>query len=152
MCLPMWAHWRHLANTIELVFLRPTPDHSPNGKSTRSAILAQLTAESPYTYNGLFFSPPKKIAPCHGGSGPPSNIWFPVPTRVLNPNGISILSSRFCTDDRRVSLYFTMGPPQNCPFPWGIWTPSNTCFPRPTRVINPNGISIGSTVLQGSLM
>jgi len=32
--------------------------------------------------------------------------------------------SRFCTDDRRVSLYFTMGcsfPPQNCPFPWGSW-------------------------------
>jgi len=30
--------------------------------------------------------------------------------------------SCFCTDDRRVSLYFTMGrpfPPQNCPFPWG---------------------------------
>jgi len=37
--------------------------------------------------------------------------------------------SRFCTDDRRMSLYFTMGrqfrpfSPQNCPFPWGIWTP-----------------------------
>jgi len=33
--------------------------------------------------------------------------------------------SRFCTDDHRVFLYFTMGrpfPPQNCPFPWGIWT------------------------------
>jgi len=30
--------------------------------------------------------------------------------------------SRFYTDDRRMSLYFTMGcpfPPQNCPFPWG---------------------------------
>jgi len=34
--------------------------------------------------------------------------------------------SRFCTDDRRVSLYFTMGrpfSPQNCPFSLGIWTP-----------------------------
>ena len=51
-----------------------------------------------------------------------------------------------------MSLYFTMGrpfPPQNCPFPWGIWTPSNTWFPRPTRVLNPNGISIGSAVLGG---
>jgi len=29
--------------------------------------------------------------------------------------------SRFCTGDRRVFLYFTMGSPflQNCPFPWG---------------------------------
>ena len=25
-----------------------------------------------------------------GGSGPPSNTWFPGPTQVLNPNGISI--------------------------------------------------------------
>jgi len=33
--------------------------------------------------------------------------------------------SRFCTDDRRACLYFTMGcpSPQNCRFPWGIWTP-----------------------------
>ena len=28
-----------------------------------------------------------------GGSGPPSNTWFPGPTRVLNPNGISIGSA-----------------------------------------------------------
>ena len=31
----------------------------------------------------------------------------------------------FCTDDRRVSLYFTMGrpsPAQNCPFSCGMWT------------------------------
>ena len=37
-------------------------------------------------------------------------------------------------------------PPQNCPLPWGIWTPSNTWFPRPTPVINPNDMSIGSAV------
>ena len=30
-----------------------------------------------------------------GGSGPPSNTWFPRPTRVLNPNGISIGSAIF---------------------------------------------------------
>jgi len=66
------------------------------------------------------------------------------------PNG------RFCTDDRRVSLYFTMGrpmgrpfSPQNRPFPWGIWTPSNTWFLGPTRVPNLNGISIGAAVFAG---
>jgi len=51
-----------------------------------------------------------------------------------------------------VSLYFTMGrpfPPQNSPFPWGIWTPSNAWFPGPTRVLNTNGISIGSAVFAG---
>jgi len=28
-----------------------------------------------------------------GKSGPPSNTWFPGPTRVLNPNGMSIGSA-----------------------------------------------------------
>jgi len=51
--------------------------------------------------------------------------------------------SRFCTDDRRVALYFTMGRPfphQNCPFPWGSGSPSNTWFLGLTRVLNPNVI------------
>jgi len=63
--------------------------------------------------------------------------------------------SRFRTDDHRVSLYFTMGRP----FPLKIalshgaaGPPANTWFPGPTRVLNPNGISIGSAVLQGSLV
>jgi len=37
---------------------------------------------------GRPFSP--QNAPSHGGSGPEFNTWFPGPTRVLNPNGISI--------------------------------------------------------------
>jgi len=39
----------------------------------------------------------------------------PQPKRHLDRFG------RFCADDRRLSLYFTMGrtfPPQNCPFTW----------------------------------
>jgi len=38
---------------------------------------------------------PVKIAPSRGGSEPQSNTWFPGPTRVLNPNGISIASTVF---------------------------------------------------------
>ena len=43
--------------------------------------------------------------------------------------------SRFCTAHGRKSLYFTMGTPfpQNCPFPWGIWTPSNLWFLGPSE-------------------
>jgi len=44
-------------------------------------------------YNGLPL--PLEIVPSHGGSGPPSNTWFPGPTRVLNPNGILIGSAIF---------------------------------------------------------
>ena len=58
--------------------------------------------------------------------------------------------SRFCTDDRRMSLYFTMGrpsPPSKLPpSHGGIWAQSNTWFFWPTRILNPNGISIGETV------
>ena len=67
-----------------------------------------MTAECPYTLVTLQWDAPfpLKIARSHGRSGPQSNTWFPGPTQVLNPNGISISS-------------------------------------------NPNGISIGSAVLAG---
>jgi len=51
-CGQTGATWRMRLN---FCFLLPTRVHNLNGKSTRSAVLAQLTAESPYTYNGLFF-------------------------------------------------------------------------------------------------
>jgi len=34
-------------------------------------------------------------------------------------------------------------------FPWGMWTPSNTWFLGPTRVLNPNDISIASAIFAG---
>jgi len=60
--------------------------------------------------------------------------------------------SRFSTDDRRVSLYFTIGRP----FPLKIAhshgdlePPSNTWFPGPTQVLNPNGVLISSAIFAG---
>jgi len=53
-----------------------------------------MTAGSPYTLQ-WDAPPPLKIAPSHGGIWAPSNTWFPVPTRVPNPNGISIGSAIF---------------------------------------------------------
>jgi len=95
MCLPMWAHWRHLANTTEIVL--PSAHPSPQSKrqiDRCSAVLAQLTAGSRYTYNGLFFLP--NIAPSDGHHiWTPSYTWFPGPTQVFNPNGISIGSAVF---------------------------------------------------------
>jgi len=63
--------------------------------------------------------------------------------------------SRFCTDYRRVSLCVTMGAnfPQKLLLSMGgSGPPSNTWFSGPTRVLNPNDISIGSAILQGSLI
>jgi len=53
-----------------------------------------MTVEYPYTlqWNAPF---PEKKCPFPWGSGPPSNIWFPGPTQVLNPNGMLIGSAVF---------------------------------------------------------
>ena len=83
-------------------------------------------------------------------SGLPSNTWFLGPIHAHNPNVISIGSAIFAqlTAEFPYTLQWDAPfPLQNCPFPWGSGTPSNTLFLGPTRVHSPNGISTGSTVL-----
>jgi len=89
----MWAQWRHVANMIEFVLPSANPSQQSKHKSIGSAVFAQLAAKSPYTLQSATLSP--KIAPSHGGSGPPSNTWFLGPIRAHNPNGISICSAVF---------------------------------------------------------
>jgi len=87
--------------------LGPIQAHNPNGISIGSAVFTRMTAECPYTlqWDAPF---PLKIAPSHGGSGPPSNTWFPGPTRILSPNRISIGSAIFAgltsVTDRQTTL------------------------------------------------
>jgi len=91
-------------------------------------------------FNGI-----RQVAPVW----PSLNICFPGPIQVQIANGISIGSAVFA-QLTAVSPYTlqwtTLSPPQNCPFPWGIWPPSNTGFLGPIQAHNPNGISIGSAV------
>ena len=70
----------------------------------------------------------------------------PEPKRHLN------LFSRLCTDDRGVSLLFTMVacfPLKVAPSHVGIWTSCSTWFIGPTRVRNANGNLIVSAVFAG---
>jgi len=83
---------------LKLCFIGPTRVHKWNGKSIGSAILPQLMAQSSYTYNEHPFAP-KLPLPMEGSEGHPS----PQPKQHLNQ------FSRICTDDCRVSIYFTMG-------------------------------------------
>jgi len=85
-----------LANTTEFVLPSSHQSPHPNGKSIASAVLHSLWQKVPRPitfYSGRTF-PPKLPLPM-GGSGHPSNTGFPGPTRVLNPNGISIGSAVF---------------------------------------------------------
>ena len=79
-----------LSNTI------PTAHPSPQAKRhlSRFSRFAQMTPECPYTLQWDAPSP-LKIAPSHWLSGPTSNTWFFGPTRILNPNGISIGAAVF---------------------------------------------------------
>jgi len=136
----------HLQIWSNLCFLRSTRDHNPNRKLISLAIFAQLTAENSYSLQWVPLSP--KIGPSHGGSEPPRNQWFP---------RLSQMASRsvqwFFFQITAVSIYSTMGrlfSPWKLPLPMGgSGPPSNTWFPRPIRVRNPNGIWIDSDFLQG---
>jgi len=105
-CLFSWGIWTPSHSR----FLGQFQDHIPNVMTIGSVIFAHMTAEClfyygcpfphrwlqsvPMLYNGTPLSP-FRITPSHGGSEPPSNTWFPGPTWVLNPNGISIASADF---------------------------------------------------------
>jgi len=143
---PVRAHWRHLANTIELVLPSAYPSPQPKWQIDRFSHFAQLTAESPYTLHWAPLSPRLPL--------PMANLdlhltRFLGPIRDHSPNSTSISSAVFApmTPECSYTLqWFALSPPQNCPFPWGSGSPCNTWFFRPTQVLNPNGISIASAV------
>jgi len=65
-CAFMGAHWRHLANTIELVL--PSAHLSPKPKRQVSRLSHVCTADGRVSSGMLPF--PLIIAPLHAGSGP----------------------------------------------------------------------------------
>ena len=97
----MRAHWRHLANTIELV--HPSAHSSPQPKRQMDRFSRFCTA---YGTKCLYFTMGALI---HQNCPLPAGIWTshvtlwaharPQPKRHLDR------FSRVCTDDRRVSLY-----------------------------------------------
>jgi len=68
-CPSIRAHWRHLADTIELVHPSAHSSHNRYGKWIGSVVFAELTAEGACTLQWALLS--IRIAPSHGGSGPP---------------------------------------------------------------------------------
>ena len=101
-------------------------------------------------------APFPKTAPSYVGSRPH---LYMIPWARLSsqPKRHHHRFSRFRTDDRSVSLGPTLqwAVPSSLKItpsygPWGdLDPPSNTWFPGPTRVLNPNSILIGSAALAG---
>jgi len=152
MCPPIRAHWRYLASAIKLVL---TSAHlSPQPKRRIDRFSHFCTA---YSRMSLYckWAPLSPKLPLPMGDLDPHLTHDSLGQFESKTQTASRSVQPFCTDGRRVSLYFAMGRPfplSKLPIPMGIWTPSNTWFPGPTRVLNSNGISIGSAVLQGSLV
>jgi len=139
-----WAHWRNLANMIEL--LLHCIHWSPQTKREVYRFNRFCTS------HGITWEPVSaKIAPSHGGSEPWSNTWFVGLISAHNTNGISIGSAIFlhrCPLSVPVLDNGTPLPPLKIAASHGgCGHPSNTWFPWPTQVLNPNGILICSVVL-----
>jgi len=66
----------------------------PNGVLISSAVLHSSQQKVPILYSEMPL-PPSKLPLPMGESGLACNTWFPGPTQVLNPNGISMGSAVF---------------------------------------------------------
>jgi len=128
-------------SAIELV--HPSAQSSPQSKRQMDRFSRFCTA---YGRKCLYFT---MGAPIHQNCPFPWGIWTSHVTRdAFGPCEPTTQTaprrfSRLCTDDRGVSLLFTMVclfPPENCPFPCNTW------FIGPTRVRNANGNLIVSAV------
>jgi len=85
---------------------------------------------------------------------PLSNTCFFGPTQVHTSDGIAIGSAIFAqlTAEGGYASQIAGPFPSKLPLPiWESGSPSYTWFLGPTQVHNPNCISVGSAVLQGSL-
>jgi len=126
--------------SVILCILRPTRVHNWFGKWIGSVVFAQLMAESAYT---LQWAPLPPELPLPMGD---LDHTSPQPKRHLD---------RFCylcTDDRGVSLYFTvvcLFSLKIAPSHVGIWTSFNMWFIDPTWVRNANANLIVSAIFAG---
>jgi len=108
MCPQLRAHWRHLANTIELVLPLAHPSPQPKRKIDRfSRFCTDHDRVSLYfaVYNGPPFSL-LKLPPSHGGPGRLTHASL----GSSEPKGISIGSVVFAQITVE-SIYFTMRRP-----------------------------------------
>jgi len=119
MCPPMGAHWRHLANTIELVLPLAHQSLQPKQQIVR---LNHFCTDHGRVSLGTLAPPSKYDWTCEHWCHPAIMIELELPSAHPSPQPkwqVDRLSC-FCTAHGRKSLCFTMGDPfpQNCPFSW----------------------------------
>jgi len=121
----------------------------PNSNKWLVKVIWHKAASPPQTSGKIVFAIVN--LPSHKGMLVPPGKYYWIcasfgPTRVHRLTANRVVQP-FCTAHGR-GLSDTVLSPNNCPFAWGIWAPSNICFLGPTQVHNPNGILISSTVFE----
>ena len=116
------AHWRHLANTTELVLPWAHPSLHSTTQTANWLVqpfLHRLQQNVSILYNGHRFRPKLRLP--MGGSGFPSNLWFLGPISAHIPKGISNGSAIFAqlTAQCPYSLQWAPLSPKNCAFARG---------------------------------
>ena len=147
------AHWRHLGNMIEL--LLPSAHLHPQSKRQIDRFSHSCTAHGrKFIYlKWALLSP--KVSPSHWGSGP-HLVRGSLAHLSPQPKWHLDWFSRFCIDDRRVSLDFTMGRPcfpSKLPLPMGDQNPHLTHgFLGPPKSSTQTASRSVQPILQGSLV
>ena len=149
--LKKWLPWQYAWGARYWQYLHLSADHSnPLCNQLPSCYCSHKASYSNFSL---------KIG-CHGNVR--QHLWTPyntIPTAHLSPQPKLHLSwfSRFCTDDRRVSIYFTMGrpfPPKIAPSHGVSGRLSNIWFPGPSPPKSSTQTASWSVelYLQGSLV
>jgi len=150
MCPLMWAHWRHLANTIELVL--PLAHLSPQPKRQIDQFSHFCTA---YGRKSLYFTVgdtfPPKLPFLVGGSGrhrTHDSLGHSEPTIQTASQLVQPFSHSW---PQSVPILYNGPPlsPKIAPSHGGSEAPSNKWFLGPIWAHNANGISIGSAIFAG---
>jgi len=130
-----WTHWRHLANTSGLLLPSTHPSPQPERQIDRFSHFCTA-----YGRKYLYFtmdSPFPNIAPSHRGSGPASNTWFFVTTRILDVFAVLRTESPRIKDkfDRRLSAISGEMVRRRWPDPVQTLRPGVEMLPRHDRRI-----------------
>jgi len=140
--------WGHTGATwwiwLNLCSLQPTRVHNPNSKSMKFSHFC--TAKCHWACPGM--SCLLIIAPSHEGCGPHLIHATLGPSQSITQTASRSVQPFLHSSWHSLAILYNGPPflPYNYPFPWGIWTPSNTLLLGSILGHNPNGISIGSVI------
>jgi len=133
-------------NTTELVL--PSAHPIPQPKWQIDHFIRFCTAHGRKPLYFTMGAPILRITSSHGGSEPPSNT-IPSAHPSTQPKQHLDWFSHYCTDVPILYNGTFLSPLKTALSNKVSGTPSNTCFLWPTRVLNPNGISISSAIFGG---